>query len=99
MADEFADPGPGHSAQVEQADSAMKLSPQETAIRLSEHRNSFVHYKWRGRDLDAEEETELKELLGAVEKVVRYLGQYERSVIFGGKSKLISDFARKRPSR
>jgi len=46
---------------------------------LIELRNSFVHYKWKGQDVDDDqEERKTRELLEAIDSSVRYLKRYEQ---------------------
>lgn len=66
-------------------------SHRNAIFKISDLRNNFVHYKWKGKD-DASGEREEKELvdcLSAIEKTVKYLQSYENKYIFHRKKKAI----------
>lgn len=51
----------------------------KTLFKIMEHRNSFVHYKWKGFEADDNKhEDELKTILNNIEKVTDYLKNYYR---------------------
>lgn len=53
------------------------------------NRNSYVHYKWKGVDIDDDAKDKLiEQQLEEIEKQVRYLKRYGSSVIYNGRKKL-----------
>jgi hypothetical protein len=76
-----------------------RLNPdhRNIALKLSDLRNGFVHYKWKSRsDPDTQEERELQTAIASMPAVIRYLKRYERRIIFGDKKRLIREAAVKR---
>jgi hypothetical protein len=57
-------------------------------VRLSETRNQYVHYKWKGIDEDEPHDAKrLESLIEDAEKTITYLRRYERSVVFGDRKR------------
>lgn len=69
----------------------LSITHRNAIFKITDIRNSFVHYKWRGKD-DASNEREKKELidcLANIEKTIKYLRRYENNFIFYGKKKTL----------
>jgi hypothetical protein len=60
----------------------------KTLTTLSERRNQYVHYKWKGLNESRSEARSVRQLIETTEKTVRYLRRYERSVVFGDRLRM-----------
>jgi hypothetical protein len=60
-------------------------------FKITDLRNSFVHYKWKGKgdEADEQEERELANSLAQLEKTVKYLNHYESKYVFHRKKKAL----------
>ena len=68
----------------------MALSKRKQIDQPTQTRNSFVHYKWRPKNLDDRSDTEqLERLVEATEGVVTYLKGYEKRHILRFSNKAI----------
>jgi hypothetical protein len=56
-------------------------------VKLMEARNSFVHYKWKA--VNEQANNEIKVILSKIEKTVKYIRDYERKHILGVSKKKI----------
>ena len=56
-------------------------------VKLMEVRNSFVHYKWKA--VNEQANNEIKVILSKIEKTVKYIRDYERKHILGVSKKKI----------
>jgi hypothetical protein len=57
---------------------------RKSILRISEKRNSFVHYKWRAVDPDDDRRAKELELLELAESVVGELDELENQLMYGG---------------
>jgi hypothetical protein len=61
----------------------------KTLTELSDRRNQYVHYKWKGVLETRGEGKAVHQLVEATEGAIRYLRSYERSVIYGDRLRML----------
>lgn len=64
---------------------------KNSIFKITDLRNSFVHYKWKGKDWEADrrEDQESADSLASIEKTVKYLSHYESKYIFHRQKKVL----------
>lgn len=62
-------------------------------VKLMEVRNSFVHYKWKA--VNEQANNEIKVILSKIEKTVKYIRDYERKHILGVSKKKIRQLSKR----
>ncbi|HYG10353.1 MAG TPA: hypothetical protein VD835_10420 [Pyrinomonadaceae bacterium] len=69
----------------------LAIHHRNSLFRITDIRNGFVHYKWKGKDetSKAREQQELIDSLSNIEKTIKYLQQYENNYIFHRKKKVL----------
>jgi len=70
-------------------------------FRLFEFRNSYIHYKWKGYELDKDDRQNkgLETVLSEIEKTVKYFTQFENKYIYLNSKKKIKNIVKKKPNR
>ncbi|MGQ0553233.1 MAG: hypothetical protein ACT4PU_08425 [Planctomycetota bacterium] len=58
-----------------------RIHPRHSSavLKMAELRNGFVHYKWKGHDLDSDDQAELRRCVPTFDDTVRYLQRYFRT--------------------
>ncbi len=69
----------------------LPINHKNAIFKITDLRNSFVHYKWKGKgeEIDEREERELSDSLSQIEKTVKYLNHYESNYIYHRKKKVL----------
>lgn len=69
----------------------LPITHRNAIFKITDLRNSFVHYKWKGKDetADEREEQELIDSLSNIEKTIKYLHQYENKYVYHRKKKVL----------
>lgn len=71
-------------------------SRQQYIEQIMQTRNSFVHYKWKFKNLDDNsDDAQLKKIIGPTERIVSYLKHYERRHVLHFSNKQIRGFLEK----